>query len=114
MCGGTLEIIPCSHVGHIFRKISPYKWRPGENVGRKNSIRLADVWMDEYARFYYMRSGNKTGNYGDISDRVKLRENLQCKSFKWYMDNILPEMRKPTDLTSYGEVSLIVRDLIRR
>ena len=45
MCGGRLEIVPCSHVGHIFRKRSPYKWRSGVNVLRRNSIRLAEVWM---------------------------------------------------------------------
>ena len=46
MCGGTLEIVPCSHVGHIFRKRSPYKWRSGVNVLRRNSIRLAEVGLD--------------------------------------------------------------------
>lgn len=55
MCGGTLEIIPCSHVGHIFRKRSPYKWRGGVNVVKKNSVRLAEVWMDEYRNYYYER-----------------------------------------------------------
>ena len=58
MCGGRLEIIPCSHVGHIFRKRSPYKWRSGVNVLRRNSIRLAKVWMDEYAKYYFERLGN--------------------------------------------------------
>lgn len=43
MCGGKLEIIPCSHVGHIFRKRSPYKWRSGTNVLKRNSVRLAEV-----------------------------------------------------------------------
>lgn len=43
MCGGTLEIVPCSHVGHVFRKRSPYKWRTGVNVLKKNSVRLAEV-----------------------------------------------------------------------
>lgn len=57
MCGGTLEIVPCSHVGHIFRKRSPYKWRQGVNVLRRNSVRLAEVWLDEYAKYYYQRIG---------------------------------------------------------
>ena len=43
MCGGTLEIIPCSHVGHIFRKRSPYKWRSNVNVVLRNNLRLAEV-----------------------------------------------------------------------
>ena len=58
MCGGVLEIVLCSHVGHIFRKRSPYKWRSGVNVVKKNSIRVAEVWMDEYAKYYYDRFNN--------------------------------------------------------
>ena len=55
MCGGTLEIIPCSHVGHIFRKRSPYSWSTDVDVVKKNSVRLAEVWMDDYKKFYYER-----------------------------------------------------------
>ena len=57
MCGGTLENVPCSHVGHIFRKRTPYKWRTGVNVLKKNSIRLAEVWLDDYKKYYYERIG---------------------------------------------------------
>ncbi len=53
MCGGTLLTIPCSRIGHIFRDRSPYKWKPGTNVVQKNSIRVAEVWMDEYKNVYY-------------------------------------------------------------
>ena len=59
MCGGTLEIIPCSHVGHIFRKRSPYSWKTGVNVVKKNSVRVAEVWMDEYKNYYYERFNNE-------------------------------------------------------
>ncbi|KAH8234309.1 hypothetical protein KR038_007247 [Drosophila bunnanda] len=104
MCGGTLEIVPCSHVGHIFRKRSPYKWRSGVNVLRKNSVRLAEVWMDEYSQYYYHRIGNDKGDWGDVTDRKELRKNLNCKSFKWYLDTIYPELFIPGDSVAHGEI----------
>ncbi|KAL4084666.1 hypothetical protein QTP88_027593 [Uroleucon formosanum] len=105
-CGGTLEIIPCSHVGHVFRDKSPYSFPGGvSKIVLHNAARVAEVWMDEWRDFYYaMNPGASNVEVGDVSERLALREKLKCKSFRWYLENIYPESQMPLDYYYLGEI----------
>uniref|UniRef100_A0A8C8DR56 Polypeptide N-acetylgalactosaminyltransferase n=1 Tax=Oryzias sinensis TaxID=183150 RepID=A0A8C8DR56_9TELE len=107
LCGGSMEVLPCSRVAHIARMKKPYHSNIAFHM-RRNALRVAEVWMDEYKSNVYLAWNipmeNHGIDYGDISQRVALRKNLQCKSFQWYLDNVYPEMRRYNNTLFYGEI----------
>lgn len=112
ICGGKMLTVPCSRVAHIQKTGHPYLMKANKDVVRANSLRLAEVWMDEYKQVIFDIYGlprYPVEEVGDVSSRKEVRRKAKCKTFRYYIETAYPEMKNPLIEGAFrGEVSLPV------
>ena len=102
-------IVPCSHVGHVYRDVSPHTF-PGGLTGKlgtisRNTGRLGRVWMGDFYKFLMaLNPSLNAGEVGDVSERVILKEKLKCRPFSWYLENIYPDSPLPYNHHYVGHI----------
>eukprot|EP01054_Gregarina_sp_Poly1_P011203 Gregarina_sp_Poly_1__11202@NODE_919_length_5716_cov_103_478315_g84_i3_p2_GENE_NODE_919_length_5716_cov_103_478315_g84_i3NODE_919_length_5716_cov_103_478315_g84_i3_p2_ORF_typecomplete_len616_score52_70Glycos_transf_2/PF00535_26/2_9e23Glyco_tranf_2_3/PF13641_6/1_1e21Glyco_transf_7C/PF02709_14/1_8e16Glyco_tranf_2_2/PF10111_9/7_7e15Glyco_transf_21/PF13506_6/6_9e05Glyco_trans_2_3/PF13632_6/1_2e03Glyco_trans_2_3/PF13632_6/0_049Ferlin_C/PF16165_5/0_24_NODE_919_length_5716_cov_103_478315_g84_i338275674 len=112
MCGGRVECVPCSQTYHIYRKGGSGYFNPPGALWQ-NRKRTARLWMDE---FYQLAApmidmSSTHGNYdgiGNIDKMLELKQRLQCKSFKWYLENVDPthDVQDLSEIMCLGRLQL--------
>lgn len=58
-----MEVIRCSRIGHLYRR-STYSFNGDEGeITAQNSVRVVEVWMDEFKHLYYAANPGKDAVY---------------------------------------------------
>ncbi|XP_033754521.1 polypeptide N-acetylgalactosaminyltransferase 1-like [Pecten maximus] len=112
LCAGRVLTVPCSKVGHLFKEGLSYSFDGDrKTIIRKNMMRVAEIWMDEYKDLFYKTSRARDAFFPKL-DQISLKrqkdfiKSLHCKPFRWYLKSVLPEQKvPPVDAAFYGEIT---------
>ncbi|XP_049726762.1 polypeptide N-acetylgalactosaminyltransferase 15 isoform X2 [Elephas maximus indicus] len=95
LCGGSVEILPCSRVGHVYRNQDAHPVLDQEATLR-NKIRIAETWLASFKETFYKHSPEafslSQAEKPDCTERLQLQRRLGCRMFHWFLANIYPEL----------------------
>ncbi|XP_051467179.1 polypeptide N-acetylgalactosaminyltransferase 15 isoform X2 [Apus apus] len=105
LCGGSVEIIPCSRVGHVYRNHFPRAFSYEEAIVR-NKIRIAETWLGSFKENFYKHDTVafliSKAEKPDCSERLQLQKRLGCRNFQWFVSNVYPELSQPEDTPRFS------------
>lgn len=82
----------CSRIAHLYRRFPYEKHQSGFDYKGRNNKRVAEIWFEDYKQYVYARNPERFRNLqvdiGDISQQVKLKKNLHCKPFSYFLNHI--------------------------
>ncbi|XP_030344266.1 polypeptide N-acetylgalactosaminyltransferase 15 isoform X4 [Strigops habroptila] len=105
LCGGSVEIIPCSRVGHVYRNHFPPAFSYEDAIVR-NKIRIAETWLGPFKENFYKHDTVafliSKAEKPDCSERLQLQTRLGCRNFQWFVSNVYPELSQPEDTPRFS------------
>ncbi|XP_006840067.1 PREDICTED: polypeptide N-acetylgalactosaminyltransferase 15 [Chrysochloris asiatica] len=95
LCGGSVEIIPCSRVGHVYRNQDAHSLLDQEATLR-SKVRIAETWLGSFKETFYRHSPEalylSQAKKPDCTERLQLQRRLGCRMFHWFLANVYPEL----------------------
>lgn len=75
-----------------------------------NRKRIVETWFDDYKKFVYARNPAyaKMNFIGDLADVKKIRADLNCKNFDYFINVVAPDLttKFPTETPAFANGSL--------
>ncbi|XP_033731925.1 inactive polypeptide N-acetylgalactosaminyltransferase-like protein 5 [Pecten maximus] len=115
LCAGRVYTVPCSRVGHLFKKAAGYSYDGDrEAIIVTNLMRVAEIWLEDYKDIFYRVTKSSVSkmpkftkeDIKSIRKRIELKRKLGCKPFKWYLRHVLTEQILPRqDALLFGEIT---------